>query len=157
MQSHKPGVEILIKNLKKPAGQWIFIRKPVLGDLTGHWSLFHIYRLNKEHLVLNIINNTNCLVYQYWYGPIIKNWLPVFLENVKTTGMNKNFIVCCRYFPCMLLSLFPCEILIYLPIAWWLNIFLFFVVWGFRVIVVSWIQKAQEEWLTTSYFDGELT
>ena len=31
-------------------------------------------------------------------------WLPVFLEKVQTTGMNKNFIICCQNFSCYYLS-----------------------------------------------------
>ena len=46
------------------------------------------------------IKNTNCLAYRYRYGPKFYNWLPLFLEKVKTTGTNKNFIVRCRCFSC---------------------------------------------------------
>ena len=60
----------------------------------------------------------NCLVYWYQYGPKFYNWLPVFLEKVKTTGTSKNFIIHCQYFSLVVIFLFSCEILvIYLPIT----------------------------------------
>ena len=96
----------------------------------------------------------NCLAYWYWYGPQFYNWLPVFLEKAQTTGTNKNFIICCRYFSSCYLFVSLCHFSHYvfaLPITRCrlFNIFLFFIVWALRVVVVSWIQKTQEEWFTS--------
>ena len=82
---------------------------------------------------------TNCLAYQYRYGPKFYNWLPVFLEKEQTTGTNQNFIIHCRYFSCcyLFVSSWYFSHAFALLIEWWFNIFLFFVVWSLRVVVLS--------------------
>ena len=104
--------------------------------------------------ILYSVLYTNCLAYRHWYQPKFFNWLPVFLEKAaQTTGMNQDLIIRCQFFSCcyLFVSLWHCSHISVLPIEWWwFNIFLFFVLWGLRVVVVSYkIQKAKGKRLTS--------
>ena len=64
----------------------------------------------------------NCLAYRYQYRLKFYNWLPVFLEKVKITSTNKNFIICCWYFSCYLFEILVKYLSTYRV---WFNIFVF--------------------------------
>ena len=77
---------------------------------------------------------TNCLAYRYL--PKFYNWLLVSLEKAQTTGTNQNFIIHCQYFSCCYLFVSLWHVFL-LPVKWWwFNIFLFFVLWGLRVVML---------------------
>ena len=85
------------------------------------------------------LNKMNCLAYWYQYQPKFYNWLLLFLEKAQTTGTKQNFIICCQYFSCYLfVSLWHCC---HMSLSYLLShdglIFLFFVLWGLRFVVVS--------------------
>ena len=67
---------------------------------------------------------------------IFANWLPVFLEKAQTTGTNQNCIIRCRYFSCCYLFVFLWHFsrMCLCPTYRFMVIFIFFVVWGPRVV-----------------------